>query len=329
MTYKLTVVENTTSLNVTESPVIISEQVTGIQGVKGSDGTNGTNGTNGQGFTARGTWSNGTAYSPYDVVYYEVTGNSYRCKTATTAGIIPTNATYWEMISSGWSKPEAYDSATSYGVGQSVTYSGSSYYCILTSTGNVPTNSTYWTRIASKGDTGPTGPTGPQGTAYAQVLTSTTTGNGTTLTGIFPSGSQAIALTAGLTYYFEGFVSISKVASSASGAFTIGFTFSQTQQNLNYQTTMTSSSASAAGIQASTNSTATSLTLGTAGTSAGTGLIRYSGFFQANATTGGTLTPTFAQSATPTSGNPTANTGSYFRLIPMASSYGVIAGAWS
>ena len=158
---------------------------------------------------------------------------------------------------------------------------------------------------------------------------SATTGSGTTLTAIFPTGSTKIELTAGLSYFFEGFVSISKVASATSGSFNIGFTFSQTQQYLNYQTTLTSSSATAATIQASTNSTATSQTIGTAGTTAATGLIRYSGFFQANATTGGFLTPTFAQSVTPTSGNPSANIGSYFRLVPMATSYPIIAGTWS
>jgi len=375
MTYKLTVVDNTTTLSVTETPVLITEQVTGIQGPAGSTGTaatitvkrtdtgaagssaavvndgsssaaqlvftiprgntgekgdKGDIGTAGQGFTARGIYSSGTTYAAYDVVYYSSTGNSYRAKSATT-GNAPTNTTYWERMTDAWGTPTAYSGSEFYGVGSTVTYLGSSYYCFNAppSSGYAPTDTTYWLRIAAKGDTGNTGPAGPQGTQYAQVLTSSTTGNGTTLTPIFPSGSQAIALTAGLTYYFEGFVSISKVASGSSANFSIGFTFSQTQQNLNYQITMTSASSTAATFQASNNLTATSVNVGTAGTTAGTGLIRYAGFFQANATTGGTLTPTFAQSSAPTSGNPSANIGSYFRLIPMASSYGVIAGTWS
>jgi hypothetical protein len=420
MTYKLTVVDNTTTLSVTETPVLITEQVAGIQGPAGSTGTaatvavgststgaagtnasvtnsgtssaatfnftiprgntgekgadgtdgaaatiavnststgaagtnatvtnvgtssaaslnfviprgaDGNNGTNGQGYTAKGTYSSGTTYAAYDVVYYSLTGNSYRAKSATT-GNAPTNTTYWERMTDAWSIPSSYSGSEFYGVGSTVTYLGSSYYCFNAppSSGYTPTDTTYWLRIAAKGDTGSIGPTGPQGTQYAQVLTSSTTGNGTTLTPIFPSGSQAIALTAGLTYFFEGFVSISKVGSGSSANFSVGFTFSQTQQNLNYQISMTSASSTAATFQASNNLTATSVNVGTAGTTAGTGLIRYSGFFQANGTTGGTLTPTFAQSSAPTSGNPSANIGSYFRLIPMASSYGVIAGTWS
>jgi len=39
MTYKLTVVDNTTTLSVTETPVLITEQVAGIQGPAGSTGT--------------------------------------------------------------------------------------------------------------------------------------------------------------------------------------------------------------------------------------------------------------------------------------------------
>ena len=45
MTYQLTVTDTTTTLAVTESPVLITEQVAGIQGLAGTNGTNGTNGT--------------------------------------------------------------------------------------------------------------------------------------------------------------------------------------------------------------------------------------------------------------------------------------------
>ena len=43
----------------------------------------------------------------------------------------------------------AYNGATSYGVGDMVSYGGSNYYCILASTGNLPTNVTYWFLISS------------------------------------------------------------------------------------------------------------------------------------------------------------------------------------
>ena len=276
MTYQLTVVDNTTTLSVTETPVLITEQVAGIQGpagstgptgatgAKGDTGNTGATGATGQGYTAKGTYSAATAYVPYDVVFFS--GNSYRCK-ANTTGNTPANTTYWEYLTLGYSAQGAYSSGTTYNQGDTVSFNGGSYYCFNNgTTGITPTNTTYWQVIGAKGDTGATGATGPQGTQYAQVLTSATTGNSTTLTPIFPSGSQAIALTAGLTYYFEGFVSISKVASGSSANFSIGFTFSQTQQNLNYQITMTSASSTAATFQASNNLTATSINVGTAGT---------------------------------------------------------------
>jgi hypothetical protein len=43
-------------------------------------------------------WSIATAYQPNAVVYYSTNGNVYRCILATTAGIVPTNATYWTLV---------------------------------------------------------------------------------------------------------------------------------------------------------------------------------------------------------------------------------------
>jgi hypothetical protein len=48
----------------------------------------------------------------------------------------------------------AYASGTTYYPNDVVTYSGSTYICILQSTGNVPTNTTYWSVLASKGSDG-------------------------------------------------------------------------------------------------------------------------------------------------------------------------------
>ena len=58
----------------------------------------------------------------------------------------------------------AYNNGTSYSVGDSVSYNGSSYVCITASTGNLPTDTAYWQLVASKGDTGATGLQGPAGT---------------------------------------------------------------------------------------------------------------------------------------------------------------------
>jgi hypothetical protein len=118
-------------------------------------------------------------------------------------------------------------------------------------------------------------------------------------------------------------------AASAGSSAVIGFSFSQTQQNLNYQASSNSVNATTGSFSGAITSTNTSLTIG-ASSAAGNQLhVRYAGFFKSNLTVGGTLTPQFAQSAAPSSGNPTANIGSYFRLVPMGAGYPVISGDWS
>ena len=47
----------------------------------------------------------------------------------------------------------AYDNATQYLVGDSVSYDGSSYIAIAETIGNLPTNSTFWDVTSAKGDT--------------------------------------------------------------------------------------------------------------------------------------------------------------------------------
>ena len=236
-------------------------------------------------------------------------------------------------MTDAWGVPSAYSGSEFYGVGSTVTYLGSSYYCFNAppSSGYAPTDTTYWLRIAAKGDTGSTGATGatgPMGVSYAQLVTATVTGTGTTQAPMFPSGSQAIALAADTAYYFEAYVHIARAASAGSSA-VVGLSFSQTQQALSWQGTASSVSGTGATFQGSLNGTGTTLTLGTSNTGTNQLHIRYSGFFESNATTGGTLTPTFAQSATPSSGNPSVQAGSYFRLIPYSSAYPIISGTWS
>lgn len=58
----------------------------------------------------------------------------------------------------------AYDNATLYDTGQSVSYTnGNSYVAIQPTQGNLPTDTTYWQLLASKGTTGATGANGADG----------------------------------------------------------------------------------------------------------------------------------------------------------------------
>lgn len=61
-----------------------------------------------------------------------------------------------------------YDNATSYSIGQSVSYNGSSYIALNATTGNPPPNTLFWQLLAEKGDKGDTGTQGPQGESYQE-----------------------------------------------------------------------------------------------------------------------------------------------------------------
>jgi hypothetical protein len=299
----VTTVDDVTTVAITESVSTISEQVAGVQGAQGLKGDTGATGL-GYGLT---TSSSSNAIG---------TGN--KTFTVNDAGA---------YVSGDRVRVSASSNPTYFVEGVIVVKVGLSLTISVDTTNGTGTFTSWNFGIA--GVVGATGATGAMGISYAQLLTSATTGSGTTLTAIYPSGSSAIALEANTAYFFEAFLSLTKAASATSGNWRIGLGFSNLQQSLHYQATLTSNSATAAAIQASTNSTSASLDLGTAGTNSVTGLIRYSGFFKSNATTGGTLTPQFAQSATPSSGNPTANSTSYFRLVPYSTNYPIISGNWS
>ena len=81
------------------------------------------------------------------------------------------NQTTPVVIPNGLVPKGAYNNATAYVVGDSVSYNGSSYVCILDSTGNLPTDTTYWQVLANKGDTGAKGDTGDTGATGAGVPT--------------------------------------------------------------------------------------------------------------------------------------------------------------
>jgi hypothetical protein len=61
----------------------------------------------------------------------------------------------------------AWDSGTTYDVGDAVESAGSAYICTAESTNNEPPNASYWDLLAEKGDTGATGATGDTGATGA------------------------------------------------------------------------------------------------------------------------------------------------------------------
>lgn len=104
-------------------------------------------------FNWRGTWSATETYQTGDAVYWA--GTTYR-SLSEQINHEPPNATYWAIVASkgdsgGLVWQGAWDSGTSYAVGDGVTNDGSSYICIASSTNNEPPNATYWEVLAEAG----------------------------------------------------------------------------------------------------------------------------------------------------------------------------------
>lgn len=94
-------------------------------------------------------YANATAYTTYTTVLY--LNNVYECILAST-GNLPTNATYWRLLGEkGYYYPIAlsYSGATSYTVGNVVSYLGYNYVNINNCIATLPTETAYWT-LASK-----------------------------------------------------------------------------------------------------------------------------------------------------------------------------------
>lgn len=161
--------------------------------------------------------------------------------------------------------------------------------------------------------------------------------NNTTLESLFTGASLGsttltngtLALVANTLYYFEAFYLISTTASGTAGGVSVGFTFSNAQQSIQYrylgygQTSSTTQTSGYATVATTTTVTATA-------TTATNYVVELKGWFKTNATTGGTLRPDFAQSVAGTSTAPSAIAGTSFTCLPVQTvGTNVGFGAWS
>lgn len=145
---------------------------------------------------------------------------------------------------------------------------------------------------------------------------------------IFDSANDSLALAANTLYYFKGVLYFTKTASATSSTITLGFIFTNTQQDIAYGAIANTNTVSYG--TRSVIAGATNLTLGTS-INAFTSTVFVEGFFKSNATTGGTVTPAFAQSAVGTTAAPSVLAGSYIMIQPMSSNPNatLIAGNWT
>lgn len=136
------------------------------------------------------------------------------------------------IVTGGLVPKGAYSGATTYAIGDCVSYLNSSYVCILSSTGNVPTNASYWQLIAAQGSAGPTGATGPTGVtastgAVYYVKDYGATGNGSTDDGaaIALAIAAASAGGGGAVFFPAGAYKVTSSARSDTVSYRSGNTF--------------------------------------------------------------------------------------------------------
>jgi hypothetical protein len=92
-------------------------------------------------------YNNATQYTIGDVVSYG--GYVYAAKTD-TLGNLPTNATYWSVVTTGYNPRGAWAGGTAYKIGDTVIYGAYSYVASQDSTGQTPApGSSYWTQVSA------------------------------------------------------------------------------------------------------------------------------------------------------------------------------------
>lgn len=99
----------------------------------------------------QGAYNSDTAYTVGNQTTYGSPASLYICIVNST-GNAPTNGTYWQEISSVSTANYlgAYNSGTSYLIGNQTSYEGSFYVCVSNSTGNAPSPSSgYWTLLGT------------------------------------------------------------------------------------------------------------------------------------------------------------------------------------
>ena len=158
----------------------------------------------------------------------------------------------------------------------------------------------------------------------------TKTTNNTSLEAIFDAANDTISLAANTLYKFEGVYRLSKTAQGSAGAIQLGFTFSQTPQDVLYRV-MTAPTAGGTTQYTVDVTTAAATSVYTTTASAQSYTIDFKGWFKTHASLTSTLTPAFTQSVVGSSAAPTADAGCWFSIQPITTTptQTSIAGNWS
>lgn len=90
------------------------------------------------------TYNGSTLYQPGDIVRY---GGYQFVATNESIGILPTNTSYWDIISTGFTVQGYYSNSTSYKPGDVVQYGGYTYVTNSDTTGVNPSNTSIWSIV--------------------------------------------------------------------------------------------------------------------------------------------------------------------------------------
>jgi len=166
-----------------------------------------------------------------------------------------------------------------------------------------------------------------QATAWAYSNANSTPATTTTPVSIFQAGAQKLTLEAGKTYYFK--LNLGFIATFTSGTASIQLvpTFSNAPVSINYTALYHPGTAGNAQAYRVSSTTATAISPSITATQTNAGVI-VEGYFQSNATTGGTVEFKFQMSTTGSS--TVVINGSYQQITKIGTGVpAVVSGAWA
>ena len=166
-----------------------------------------------------------------------------------------------------------------------------------------------------------------QATAWAFANANSSAATTTTPVSIFQSGARALTLEAGKTYYFKLNLGFIATFTSGTAAIQLVPTFSNAPVSINYTALYHPGTAGSAQAYRISTTTATAISPSITATQTNAGVI-VEGYFQSNATTGGTVEFKFQMSATGSS--TVVINGSYQQVTKIGTGVpAVVSGAWA
>jgi hypothetical protein len=162
--------------------------------------------------------------------------------------------------------------------------------------------------------------------ADAPVAASTTTG-----VAAFATANDVLSsLEANKLYQFRGKYYVTYTAGGTAAALQLLFAFANTPQAIKYSFRTTKSTSATAFDQVGIGAVATGVSVSTSTQTNGTFVVEFDGYFTSNATTGGTLTPQVAASASSSGGSFFVTTGSWFEIQKIGTAtQTLISGNWA